>query len=224
VDRAQSGLTTKMLDRPAGGDMMRLIEEGDIVIVQDVDRLGRDVFDILATVQFIKSRCRLCVINMMGMEVDTDTMGGKLILMVWAWSSEWAARVQKEKAAQGRANRKAKGLTWPGQPGYGYRMAGQEGQRHHVPNDKEQRIVNLILDLRAKRWASTRIASALKRAGVRMPNGREINHNLVRKIIKRNRAGRKLPGVVRDSSLYPKPVLEQADLEFVQELLGKESA
>lgn len=51
VDHGQSGVTTKLIDRPEGKRLFDKLRKGDVLVVRWVDRLGRNYADVTDTIR-----------------------------------------------------------------------------------------------------------------------------------------------------------------------------
>ena len=81
---------TRFADREGGGALFELLEEGDALIVNHVDRLGRDMFDIVATCNELVCEwgIKLHTMNLLGKEMDLSSATGKFMLFGMAFAAE----------------------------------------------------------------------------------------------------------------------------------------
>lgn len=112
LDEVESG-SVPFFERPLGSQLMNIITENDDITlyVEDVDRLGRDLLDILQTFQFLNARGVNVFIQRYGMFslVDgkqNDTF--KLVLSLMGTFAELERSKINERTRQGRELKKQK--------------------------------------------------------------------------------------------------------------------
>ena len=112
LDEVESG-SVPFFERPLGSQLMNIITENDgiTLYVEDVDRLGRDLLDILQTFQFLNARGVNVFIQRYGMFslVDgkqNDTF--KLVLSLMGTFAELERSKINERTRQGRELKKQK--------------------------------------------------------------------------------------------------------------------
>lgn len=103
-------LTGASRDRPGLQDMMAFCREGDCVVVHSLDRLGRDIRDLLniveelnakgVAVEFVTERLRFS-------QNDDDPLA-RLQLHMLAAFAQWERNIAKSRQAEGIARAKAK--------------------------------------------------------------------------------------------------------------------
>jgi DNA invertase Pin-like site-specific DNA recombinase len=83
---------TPMRDRDGGADLLRRLQFGDVkhLVVAKLDRLGRDVRDGLAVLEFLRERdITLHIVDLGGESISTQGHIGKLILTLMFAFAEW---------------------------------------------------------------------------------------------------------------------------------------
>jgi hypothetical protein len=82
-------------DKASGRDMKRPgwqaawkdLSEGDLLVVHAIDRLGRDLIEVVRTVKELNERG--CDIKVLSMDLDTRTPTGRLLLSFMAAMAQW---------------------------------------------------------------------------------------------------------------------------------------
>lgn len=117
--------------RPAMSALLAYVREGDTVVVNAVDRLGRDTIDVLSTVESLKAK-KVSVVSMRE-GFDLATPAGKLMLTMLAAVAELE-----------RENIKAR------------QMAGIERARAEGKNLGREKVIN---DEEVRQWRQANSAS-----------------------------------------------------------------
>lgn len=101
--------------RPAGHQLMQAVKDGDVnyISVASIDRLGRNLFDILQTLEFFKTHGVVLKVDNLGIESLIDgkeNQAFKLIISVMANIAEMEREAILERQREGIALAKAKGI------------------------------------------------------------------------------------------------------------------
>lgn len=123
LDRQQAALeatrVTKMFsdtlsgardDRPGLADLMAYVRDGDVVVVWKLDRLGRNLVHILATVKKLTDRGVTLVSISDG--IDSSTAAGRMMIGVLGSLAEYERELIKERTALKRAASRANGTKF----------------------------------------------------------------------------------------------------------------
>lgn len=123
-----------------GLTMLRLkVEEGDVILVKKLDRLGRDTCDMI---QLIEEFDRMGVhIRFLDDGITTEGPMGKMIITILAAIAQAERHRILERCAEGRIEAQAKGIKF--------------GRKRTVDRDK-------IVEMNAEGKGATEIARALK--------------------------------------------------------------
>lgn len=106
-DAGVSG-STPQFERPAFKAMYSQMEDGDIIIVSKIDRLGRGAQDALNTISVLKKRgIKVVVIQFGG--VDMNSTAGKLLTTVLSAVAEMERDLCIERITSGLVRTKAEG-------------------------------------------------------------------------------------------------------------------
>jgi len=126
-DKGVSG-KIEFLKRPGARRLIELVQEGDHVIFHKVDRAGRDLRDVLTTLEWFNDReITVHFLDMGGQEYSPHL--GKLIVAVRALMAEFENKLRSERAQESAAYRRENGLPNNGNPKYGYRYVKRRGRQ-----------------------------------------------------------------------------------------------
>lgn len=97
-------------DRPGLDACLKALRPGDTLIVWKLDRLGRTLRHLVATVQELAERqVAFKVLTGHGAEVDTGTAAGKLVFGIFAALAEFERELISERTRAGLAAARARG-------------------------------------------------------------------------------------------------------------------
>lgn len=91
------------MSRPVFVEMLKKLEQGDTLIVAKLDRLGRDVIDVIATVEHL-SKAGVNVVSLDLGKVELNTAAGKLQLTILAAVAAFEKQRIRERTMEGLAN------------------------------------------------------------------------------------------------------------------------
>lgn len=101
--------------RPEGGKLVRMIEQGEVerLVIESIDRLGRNVIDISKTLELL-NQYRVCLsVRSMGIESMVDGKANPtftLIVQVMGAVAQMEREAIKERTTMGRAIAVSKGV------------------------------------------------------------------------------------------------------------------
>ena len=98
-------------DRPKLKRMLKVLDDGDVVMITAVDRLGRDTTDLLVIARDIE-RAGAGLRSLAEPYIDTTTDFRELILAVLGVAAKFERRRILDRTARGRADAKAKGVKF----------------------------------------------------------------------------------------------------------------
>lgn len=164
-DAAISGSRT---DRPEYQRLLAGAGAFDVVLVDDLSRLGRDSEEV----QRALKRLRFAGVRLVGISdgVDTSQKGHKVNVGLRGLMSELYLDDLAEKTHRGLMGRALKGASAGGLP-YGYRVGAETGSRVIDPGQAE--IVRRIFDEYLSGQPARAIAAGLNRDGVPSARQRE---------------------------------------------------
>ncbi|MBJ9709537.1 recombinase family protein [Burkholderia gladioli] len=115
--------------RPGFGELLLKMEEGDVLIVTKVDRLGRNAMDVRATVEALAGRgIRIHCLALGG--VDLTSAAGRMTMQVLNAVAEFERDLLIERTQAGIARAKAEGKSM-GRPS-ALSEVQQDEVRHHL--------------------------------------------------------------------------------------------
>jgi DNA invertase Pin-like site-specific DNA recombinase len=97
-------------DRPGLAEMLAYVRQGDSVVVWKLDRLGRNLQHILATVKALTDRGVTLVSTSDG--IDSSTAAGRMMIGVLGSLAEYERELIKERTALKRASSRANGTKF----------------------------------------------------------------------------------------------------------------
>jgi DNA invertase Pin-like site-specific DNA recombinase len=116
-----SGVSTRFRDRKAGRMLLYKVKKGDTVLVTCIDRLGRDIGDILDTIgRLRKKEANVVILEFMGMPLDLSTPMGRVIIAIRAAFAEMEANLIMDRFNDGKRKLRATGF-WSERTSYGKR-------------------------------------------------------------------------------------------------------
>lgn len=93
--------------RPALAAAMKALQKGDTLVVWKLDRLGRDLVELIETVRKIERKgANLRVLNM---QIDTSTLGGRCIFLLFGALAECERELIRERTMTGLVAARAQG-------------------------------------------------------------------------------------------------------------------
>ncbi|MBH9669620.1 recombinase family protein [Burkholderia contaminans] len=115
--------------RPGFGELLLKMEEGDVLIVTKLDRLGRNAMDVRATVEALAGRgIRIHCLALGG--VDLTSAAGRMTMQVLNAVAEFERDLLIERTQAGIARAKAEGKSM-GRPS-ALSEVQQDEVRHHL--------------------------------------------------------------------------------------------
>lgn len=117
----------KTLDRPVLNDVLEHLREGDVLVVHELDRLGRSMVQMLQVAENLME-AGIGLVTLDG-KLSTETMDPsivKLIVGVLGYAAEMERKAIIKRTAEGRDIAKAAGVK------FGRKRSYSEGQANHV--------------------------------------------------------------------------------------------
>jgi DNA invertase Pin-like site-specific DNA recombinase len=97
-------------DRPGLAACLQALRDGDTLVTWKLDRLGRDLGHLVATVRSLEARgVGFKVLTGQGAEIDTGTAGGRLVFGIFAALAEFERDLIQERVMAGLAAARARG-------------------------------------------------------------------------------------------------------------------
>ena len=176
-----AGESAKSLRRPGMSRLLSLVASGsvDAVIVLKLDRLTRsvrDLADLLDT--FDRKGVSLVAVSE---SLDTGTAAGRLVLNIMASVGQWEREAIGERTREALASMKARGLR-VGNVAFGFTIAADGVSLVECP--EEQRVIEIVVELRQDGRSLRAIADELNRKGYSTRRGSAWRHQYVAAIAK----------------------------------------
>ena len=95
-------------ERPQFSKLLERMEQGDLLLVSKLDRLGRDMIDVLQTLKTLEERSIRVKVKALG-DVDLTSAAGKVTVRVLAAVAEMERDLLVERTQAGLARAKAEG-------------------------------------------------------------------------------------------------------------------
>ncbi|MHA1304334.1 MAG: recombinase family protein, partial [Candidatus Heimdallarchaeaceae archaeon] len=152
----------------------------DLVLVTDLDRIGRNLRDFLNMWEIFKqNNVKFVAINQ---NIDTSTITGEALIQQLMVFAELESKMNKQRATQKREFEVTKKGKWYGGTvplGYNY----DKKIKRLIPNRKESKLVNLIYDIYLEEGRLGAVANKLNSSGYRTKKGLLFSKEAVRKIL-----------------------------------------
>jgi DNA invertase Pin-like site-specific DNA recombinase len=114
--------------RPALAAAMKALRKGDTLVVWKLDRLGRDLAELIETVRKIEAKG--ANLRVLTMQIDTSTPGGRFIFHIFGALAEFERELIRERTMAGLAAARAQGRVG--------------GRKRQVTPDMEARAIFLL--------------------------------------------------------------------------------
>lgn len=165
-------------DRPGSKGMIAQLKRGDNVIVTKLDRIFRNATDALTQADWFKSQGINLYLIDMGVEPVTQNGVARMFFGMLALMAEFERERIRERTADGKSAKKAKGGHIGGSRPFGYDVVGRGKEAVLEPREDEQRYIPEILE-RSKTQSLRTISGWLAGQGV------QLSHVAVSKVIER---------------------------------------
>jgi site-specific DNA recombinase len=186
-DPGQSALSIPLAERSVGKAMVEALRPGDIIICSKLDRLFRSMRDAVNQIDDF----RVNGIGLIISDCGTDPIGegpiGTVLVSVFAMVAQLEADALRQRTADGRAAKAARGGFTGGAVPIGFRKVGKGRDARLVEDDREQEMLALSRSLQAKGGTLAEIAAELNKRGFRSRAGTPIQRSQVYQWIQRER-------------------------------------
>ena len=155
--------------------------EADGLIVAKLDRLGRNVTDLLKLVDEVIAPLGKSLV-ILDLNIDTSTPAGRMVLTMMGAMAEMERSVIRERVERGRQAKADKGGYAFGAPPIGQKAVDGE----LVPDEAEQETIALIHRHRKSGKSPQKIADFLNAQSIPTKRGGIWHHSTVRKVLGRS--------------------------------------
>ncbi len=128
-------------ERLAGGEMVAVLQRGDVVIAAKLDRLFRNAEDALARSRAWREAGVDLVLADMGTEPVTTSAAGRMYFGMLAQFAEFERERIRERISGGKARKRDRGGFIGGNAPIGYHVEGSGKDATIQPNEAEIRMV-----------------------------------------------------------------------------------
>ena len=179
----EGGMTAKRSDnRP---ELQKAIEaaclEGAVLVVYSLSRFARSTKDTLILAERLeKADADLVSLTE---KIDTTSAAGKMVFRMLAVLAEFERDLISERTTAAMAHKRSKGERVSRHIPYGFDL--DEDGVNLVPNEDEQRVLELVAKLRSRGLSLRAIAAELTRRGIHTKTGKPWSHSTVQGILKR---------------------------------------
>lgn len=105
----QDKASGKNMERPGWKNCWKELRDGDVLVVTAIDRLGRDLVEVVQTVKALHDKGS--DLKVLSMDLDTRTATGRLIFAIIAAMAQWERELIVERTVNGLAAARARGKT-----------------------------------------------------------------------------------------------------------------
>ncbi len=183
TDAGVSG-AVRLASRPAGADLLAAMVPGDTVVASKLDRMFRSASDALNMFDEFKKRGVHLVLFDMGTESVLDSAIAKLIVTILAAVAEMERVRIKERTAEGRKAKKAKGGP-VGEVPFGYRKVGEGRSATLEMDDRETAAASKMRSLYQTGCGLTQIVNILASDGYTSRAGKPFTPMAIRRVVMR---------------------------------------
>jgi len=184
TDAGVSG-AVKLAARPAGADLLAAMQSGDTVIASKLDRMFRSASDAIDMFEVFKARG----VDLVLYDISNEPVSagvGKLIMTILAAVADMERIRIKERTAEGRKAKKARGGPVGNVP-FGYRKVGEGRAAVLVPCERELSAAQLMRVLYQNRIPYPAIASRLEAEGLLSRSGKPFTPMAIHRVVMETR-------------------------------------
>ena len=184
TDAGVSG-AVKLAFRPAGAELLAAMAPGDTVIASKLDRMFRSAGDAIAMFEVFKEKG----VNLVLFDISHEPVSsgvGKLIMTILAAVADMERIRIKERTAEGRKAKKAKGGP-VGKVPFGYRKVGVGHDSTLEVDEREMEALALMREAYQVGVGVSAIPAALAARGYLSRAGKPFDRSSVRNAVKEAR-------------------------------------
>jgi putative DNA-invertase from lambdoid prophage Rac len=180
TDAGVSG-ATKFAVRSAGAELLKTMQPGDTVIASKLDRMFRSASDAIDMFEVFKARGVDLVLYDISNEPVSSGVG-KLIMTILAAVADMERIRIKERTAEGRKAKKARGGPVGNVP-FGYRKVGEGRSAVLEPDERELVAESKMRSLYQSRCGFAQIANILASDGYLSRAGKRFTPMAIRRVV-----------------------------------------
>jgi DNA invertase Pin-like site-specific DNA recombinase len=186
TDAGVSG-AVKLAFRPSGEKLLQDMKHGDVVIASKLDRMFRSASDAIDMFDVFKQRG----VDLVLFDISHEPVSagvGKLIMTILAAVADMERIRIKERTAEGRKAKKARGGLI-GEVPFGYRKIGEGRAAYLVPHEGERETARLMHELFQRNHKYTEISRRLSEAGYHSRAGKPYTRAGIKRLLLRGGCG-----------------------------------
>ena len=192
ADIEQSARKVCFSDRPEAKRLLNDLTKGDHIIVHHFDRLERNGFALVESLQHLKRRgITVHVVDFMGNELDMESAVGQFLIMAFGFAAQMEWERISERTRESKKFLKSLGLPTNQHAGYGNKIVGNGHNKRIVPNHVEQQQIDTAYEMHQKGYSIADIHREFKRRDYKTPTGELWNYSRLRRAIISEGAKRK---------------------------------
>lgn len=172
-----------LTERPEGGELLRCLRKGDVVIAAKLDRMFRNAADALATVEELQRRGVDLVLVNIGTDPVTANGASKLFFSMLTAFAEFERSTLRERLAMGKAGKAACGGHIGGSAPFGFTKQGVGRDATLVPDPGEQAVIAAARALATTGLSLRQVAAALAVRGMVSRTGRPFGAEQVQRML-----------------------------------------
>jgi site-specific DNA recombinase len=189
-DPAQSARSIPLGQRKAGKAMLGDARRGDIIVGAKFDRLFRSMQDTHNQLAELEANGIELIILQIAREPLGQSVTGKALVSILALVAELESDFIRQRITDGKAAKAALGGFAGGQVPIGFRKVGTGREARLVEDEREQEMLKVARELRAKGETFSEITEKLDRFGFRSRKGTPVLRSQVYEYIQRPRGNR----------------------------------
>ena len=181
TDAGVSG-AVKLAARPAGAALLATMQSGDTVIASKLDRMFRSASDALNMLELFKEKGVHLVLFDMGADPVTGDGTARMLFIILAAVADMERTRIKERTAEGRKAKKAKGGPI-GKVPFGFKKVGEGRAAVLQADEQEIRARSQMGELYQKGLSLSEISRQLAAAGAVSRTGQPFTRMAIRRVV-----------------------------------------
>jgi DNA invertase Pin-like site-specific DNA recombinase len=174
----------RIAKREAGAKLLQDMQKGDAVIASKLDRMFRSASDAIDTFELFKAKGVELILFDISTESIIESPIGKLIMTILAAVADMERIRIKERTAEGRKAKKARGGPI-GEVPFGFKKVGEGRSATLVPNEDERRAAAVMRELFQTGHGYSDISRDLAGQGILSRAGTPFDRSAIRRELMR---------------------------------------
>jgi site-specific DNA recombinase len=179
------GITGRTLERPGLQDLLAAAEERsfDIVIVHELSRLSRSVFDTFAFFELL-GKYQIGFVSVKEPQFDLSTPTGRLLLIFIAGINQYYIDILRVHTKKSKRQRSREGLYNASVAPYGYQHAGDPRTPPAIVEEEAKGVYLAFERYAAGRYSYQDLTDLVNDAGFRTRQGRRFSKDTIADMIR----------------------------------------